>query len=98
MLDAASPEVSLDLLQGPVPGLRHEDDAEHEAGGRHCGVHPEDARVAEHRHQVGEAPAVEEDGRVAAAGREPGTVGPDTGGVELSHLTSVTFVLYQFKM
>ena len=36
---------------------------------------------------MGEAPAVKEDGRVAAAGRESGAVGPDTGGVELTHLT-----------
>ena len=86
-MDDASPEVSLNLLQGPVPRLRHEHDGEYEACGRHGGVHPEHARVAQHRHQVGEAPAVEEDGRVAAAGRESGTVGPDTGGVELTHLT-----------
>ena len=74
VLDAASPEVSLYLLQSPVPGLRHKHDGEHEASGRHGGVHPEHARVAQHWHQVREAPAVEEDGRVAAAGREPGTV------------------------
>ena len=87
--------MSLDLLQAPVPRLRHEYDGEHEAGGRHCGVHPEHARVAQHRHQVGEAPAVEEDGRVAAAGREPSTVGPDTGGVELTHLILAGFITFR---
>ena len=83
----SSPKMALDLLKSPILGLRHEHDGEHEAGARHGGVHPEDARVTEHRHQVRVAPAVEEDGRVAAAGGEASAVGPDTGGGELSNLT-----------
>ena len=91
--------MALDLLKSPILGLRHEHDGEHEAGARHGGVHPEDARVTEHRHQVRVAPAVEEDGRVAAAGGEASAVGPDTGGVELSDLSEMSaYTIFMYSL
>ena len=53
VLDAASPEVSLYLLQSPVPGLRDEHDAEEETQGGHGGVDPEHPIVINVVYQVG---------------------------------------------
>ena len=55
ILQCFSPEMTLDLLQCPVSGLRDEQDAEEKAQGRDCCVDPEHSVVTNKLYQVGVA-------------------------------------------
>ena len=55
VLECFSPEMRLNLLQCPVPGLRDEQDAEEKAQGGHGGVDPEHSIVTNQLYQVGVA-------------------------------------------